>query len=72
MAKGWALSTGNLPQGDLPRNSVDRITDCPDIIKAVDRRRKALTKINKQTDRNHLQTKKRDNNEVLRILRFIG
>ena len=31
MAKGWALSTGNLPQGGLPRNSVDRITDRPDM-----------------------------------------
>ena len=31
MAKGCALSTGYLPQGGLPRNSVDRITDRPDM-----------------------------------------
>ena len=41
MAKGWALSTGNLPRGGLPRNNVDRITDRPDMTSAVDRRRKA-------------------------------
>ena len=43
MAKGWALSTGNLPRGGLPRNSVDRITDRPDMTSAVDRGRIALT-----------------------------
>ena len=43
MAKGWALSTGNLPRGGLPRNSVDRITDRPDMTSAVDRGRKAPT-----------------------------
>ena len=43
MAKGWALSTGNLPRGGLPRNSVDRMTDRPDMTSAVDRGRKALT-----------------------------
>ena len=43
MAKGWALSTGSLPRGGLPRNSVDRITDRPDMTSAVDRGRKALT-----------------------------
>ena len=31
MAKGCELSTGYLPRGGLPRNSVDRITDCPDM-----------------------------------------
>ena len=31
MAKGFALSTGYLPLGGLPRNSVDRITDRPDM-----------------------------------------
>ena len=48
MAKGCALSTGYLPRGGLPRNSVDRITDCPDMTSAVDRRRKASTQTNKQ------------------------
>ena len=37
MAKGCALSTGYLPRGGLPRNSVDRITDHPDMTSAVDR-----------------------------------
>ena len=50
MAKGCALSTGYLPRGGLPRNSVDRITDRPDMTSAVDRGRKASTqtKTNKQ------------------------
>ena len=43
MAKGCALSTGYLPRGCLPRNSVDRITDRPDMTSAVDRGRKAST-----------------------------
>ena len=43
MAKRCALSTGYLPQGSLPRNSVDRITDRPDMTSAVDRGRKAST-----------------------------
>ena len=43
MAKECALSTGYLPRGGLPRNSVDRITDCPDMTSAVDRGRKAST-----------------------------
>ena len=43
MAKGCALSTGYLPRGGLPRNSVDRITDRPDMTSAVDRERKAST-----------------------------
>ena len=46
IAKGWALSTGNLPRGGLPRNSVDMITDHPDMTTAVDRGRKALTQLN--------------------------
>ena len=46
MAKGCALSTGNLPRGGLPRNSVDRITDRPDMTSAVDRGRKASTETN--------------------------
>ena len=47
MAKGCALSTGYLPRGGLPRNSVDRITDRPDMTSAVDRGRKASTQTNK-------------------------
>ena len=46
MAKGCALSTGYLPQGGLPSNSVERITDRPDITSAVDRGRKASTHTN--------------------------
>ena len=46
MAKGCALSTGYLPRGGLPRNSVDRITDRPDMTSAVDRGRKASTQAN--------------------------
>ena len=48
MAKGCALSTGYLPRGGLPRNSVDRITDRPDITSAVDRGCKASTQTNKK------------------------
>ena len=48
MAKGCALSTGDLPRGGLPRNSVDRITDRPDMTSAVDRGRKASIQTNKQ------------------------
>ena len=43
LAKEGALSTGYLPQGGLPRNSVDRITDRPDLTSAVYCGRKALT-----------------------------
>ena len=43
MAKECALSTGYLPRGGLPRNSVDRITDRPDMTSVVDRGRKAST-----------------------------
>ena len=43
IAKICALSTGYLPRGGLPRNSVDRITDRPDMTAAVDRGRKAAT-----------------------------
>ena len=47
MGKGCALSTGYLPRGGLPRNSVNRITDRPDMTSAVDRGRKASTQTNK-------------------------
>ena len=47
MAKRCALSTGNLPRGGLPRNSVDRITDRPDMTLAVYHGRKASTQTNK-------------------------
>ena len=50
MAKGCALSTGYLPRGGLPRNSVDMITDRPDMTSAVDRGRKASTQTNKKTN----------------------
>ena len=43
MAKGCALSSGYLPRGGLPRNSVYRITDRPDMTSAVDRGRKEST-----------------------------
>ena len=49
MAKGCALSTGYLPRGGLPRNSVDRITDRPDMTSAVDSGRKASTQASTQT-----------------------
>ena len=41
--KRCALSTGNLLRGGLPSNSVDRITDRPDMTLAVYRGRKAST-----------------------------
>ena len=47
MAKGCALSTGYLSRGGLPRNSVDMITDRPDMTSAVDRGRKASNKTKK-------------------------
>ena len=50
MAKRCALSTGNLLRGGLPRNSVDRITDRPDMTSSVYLGRKASTQTtNKQT-----------------------
>ena len=48
MAKGCALSSGYLPREGLPRNSVDRITDRPNMTSAVDRGHKASTQTNKQ------------------------
>ena len=51
MAKGCALSNGYMPRGGLPRNSVDRITDRPDMTSTVDRGRKASTQTNKQCRR---------------------
>ena len=48
MAKGCALSTGYLPRRGLPRNSVDRLTDHPDMTSAVDRGRKASTQAKNQ------------------------
>ena len=47
-AKECALSTGYLPRIGLPRNSVDRITDLPNMSSAVDRGRKVSTQTNKQ------------------------
>ena len=48
MAEGCALSTGYLPRGGLPRKSLDRITDHPDMTSAVDRGCKTSTQTNKQ------------------------
>ena len=59
MAKGCALSPGYLPLGGLHRNSVDRITDRPDMTSAVDRGRKATNKtsfIQDSADK-HIQSK---------------
>ena len=47
MVKGYALSTGYMPRGGLPRNSVDRITDHPNMTSAVQRGCKASTQTNK-------------------------
>ena len=47
MAKGCALSTAYLSRGGFPRNSVDRITDRPDMTSAVDCGCKASTQTNK-------------------------
>ena len=55
MAKGCALSTGYLPRGGLPRNSVDKITDRPDMTSAVDRGRKASTQTNKNKSKTGLK-----------------
>ena len=51
MAKGCALSISFLPLGGLPRNSVDRITDRPDMTSAADRGRKVSTQINKNRNK---------------------
>ena len=50
MAKGCALSTGYLPRGGLPKNSVDRITDRLDMTSAFDHGRKASIQTNKKPD----------------------
>ena len=42
---GWVLRTANLPQGGL-YNSMDRITDLPDMTSDLDRGRKALKNSN--------------------------
>ena len=42
------ICTGNLSQGGMPRNSVDRITDRPDMTSAVYRGRKASTQQQQQ------------------------
>ena len=53
------LSTGDLPRGSLPRNSVDRITDRPHMTLAVDRGCKVKHQP-KQT--------KQNNRELIRVL----
>ena len=45
MANECKLSTGKLPIGGLPRNSVVRIADHPDMTSAIHRGRKALNQI---------------------------
>ena len=57
MVKGCVLITGYLPRGGLSRNSVDRLTDLPDMTSAVDRGRKASTQTNKQTNSSVKQEK---------------
>ena len=54
MAKGCALSAGYLPRGGLPRNSVDRITDRPDMTSAVERGCKASTQTKKHEQDIHI------------------
>ena len=49
MAKECVLCTGKLPLGGLPRNSVVRITDCPDMTAARFHGRIAANQTNKQT-----------------------
>ena len=56
MAKRCALSTCNLLLGGLSRNSVDRITDRPDMTSAVYRGRKVSTQTNKQTNKQTART----------------
>ena len=46
MVKECTLSTGKLPLGGLPGNSVVRVTDRPDMILAIYRGRKAPTQTN--------------------------
>ena len=56
MVKECALNAGNLPLGDLPRNSVVYwIIDCPDITLAVDHG----SKVKKKT-----HTKKRNKQKI--------
>ena len=43
MVKECTLNPGNMPRQGLPRNSVDGITNRPDITSAVDRARNAST-----------------------------
>ena len=45
MAKRCALSTGNMPRGCLPRNSVDSLTYHPDMTSVVYSGRKASTQL---------------------------
>ena len=51
MAKRCALSTGNLLRGGLPRNSLDRITDRPDMTSAVYSGRRASIQTKKHVQR---------------------
>ena len=69
MAKRCALSTGYMPRGGLPRNSVDRITDRPDMTTAVDRGRKASTQTNKQNSHHRCAFLKSKMSLIMRHMR---
>ena len=48
--KNGALNTGKLPAGGLPRNSVVKVTDRPNMTSAVYRGCKALNQTKKQSE----------------------
>ena len=52
MAKECILNTGKLPPGGFPRNSVERITDRPEMASAVGRGRKALNQTKQKQNLN--------------------
>ena len=49
MAKECTLTTSKMPPGGLPRNTMFRITDRPDMTSAVYRGRKALNQKNQKS-----------------------
>ena len=58
MEKGRTPSPGKPPPGGLPRNSVFRINDRPDMTSAVYRGRKASIQTNKQTNKQNNENSK--------------